>query len=223
MNVLKENATIGSLVAKSPEYASVFEKLGIDYCCKGHKQLKEVCEEKNLDIHEVIDRLKQIQTSTATRDWDQMSTSEIATHIIDTYHTHLRDELPRISYLINKVHTKHGHRYPYIAQLQTVFEEMKDSLLEHIDEEEKTVFPLIIKQASGQELSQCLSTLDEDHLQTGQALEKIQALTNGYTPPEDACMTHMVMVNSLKLLELNLHEHIHMENHILFPRVKNCR
>lgn len=221
MDFLHENASIGSLVAKVPEYATLFEKLGLDYCCKGNAQLKEICNEKKLDVAKVLQELKQISTSDPIIDWDQLSLEEIVEHIVNTHHAHSRQELPRISQLLNKLNTKHGKRYPYLAELQNVFEKMKDDLLEHMDEEETVVFPLLIqlkeKYPQG-ELNNHLGSLDEDHLETGAALEKIRELTNGHTSPPGACMTHIVMLDSLKRLEKNLHEHIHKENHILFPR-----
>ena len=94
-----------------------------------------------------------------------------------------------------------------------------------MEEEEQIVFPLVInleinKESQHEELKKYLGSLDNDHLETGEALERIKNLTNGYIPPSDACMTHIVMLNSLERLERNLHEHIHKENQILFPRAK---
>lgn len=225
MNFLNENAKIGSLVEKKPEYANVFEKFGLDYCCKGDRTLKEACDEKKLNINEVLDHLKQIQTSDGGINWSQMSMKEMIESIIDKYHLYLRQELPRISQLLKKIKIKHGQRYAYISDLQNIFENMKGSLLKHIDEEEQLVFPLVMnlevnKDSHKEEIKKYLSSLDEDHLEAGEALEKMKELTNGYTPPSDACMSHIVMLNSLERLERNLHEHIHKENQILFPRVK---
>lgn len=224
MDFLHENASIGNLVAKRPEYAICFEKLGVDYCCKGNKTLQEVCHEKNLDLAETMQKLRHVQGSIDVQNWDQMSLQEIVEYIVETYHAYSRQELPRISQLLKKLNMKHGHRYAYIAELQNVFEPMKDSLLEHMDEEEKIVFPLIIKLAAHgkstqEEIKNYFSALDEEHLETGKSLEKIKALTDGYTSPPGACMTHIVMLNSLQRLEKNLHEHIHKENHILFSRM----
>jgi regulator of cell morphogenesis and NO signaling len=102
---------------------------------------------------------------------------------------------------------------------------MKDSLLDHMEEEEQIIFPLMTNLAVDKEFCQkdvknYLDSLDNDHLETGEALEKIKKLTHDYTPPANACMTHIVMLNSLERLERNLHEHIHKENQILFPRAK---
>lgn len=224
MESLNENATVGSLVANKPEYASLFEKLGIDYCCKGNKTLKEVCEDKKLSIFEVMQKLKQMPATKKAINWNEMSSQEIIEHIVATHHIYTRHELARLSQLIKKLNIKHGERYPYIAELRNIFEELKDSLLSHMDEEEQVVFPLIASLGRGEaaqgEAKVDLTSLDKDHLETGDAFEKIKKLTDGYTPPEGACMTHIVVLDSLERLEQNLHEHIHKEAQILFPRVK---
>jgi len=225
MDFLHENASIGSLVAKAPEYASIFEKLGLDYCCKGNRTLKEACDEKQLNVIEVLGALKHLQTSDIAANWDRMSIKEIVEHIVSTYHTYAKQELQRISQLLEKLNAKHGQKYPYILELQNVFANMKNSLLDHMNEEEQIVFPLMLNLAVNkslyqEEASKYLDALDNDHLETGKALEKIKKLTHDYTPPADACMTHIVMLDSLERLERNLHEHIHKENQILFPRAK---
>lgn len=225
MNFLPENASIGSLVAKNPEYATVFEELGLDYCCKGNKTLKEACDEKKLNVIDVLETLKNLQSSHPAVNWDEISIKEIIEHIVSTYHTYAKRELSRISQLLEKLNTKHGQKYPYISELQNVFASMKDSLLDHMEEEEQIIFPLMTNLAVDKEFCQkdvknYLDSLDNDHLETGEALEKIKKLTHDYTPPANACMTHIVMLNSLERLERNLHEHIHKENQILFPRAK---
>lgn len=225
MDFLDEHTSIGSLVAKNPEYASFFEKFGLDYCCKGNRTLKEACDEKKLNVIEVLETLKCLRVSDGGVNWDQMSIRELVEHIISVYHTYAKQELARISQLLEKLNTKHGQRYPYVSELQNVFEGMKGSLLTHMEEEEQIVFPallnLVVNKAPCQEeVRKHIDSLDSDHLETGEALERIKKLTHDYTPPSDACTTHIVILNNLERLERNLHEHIHKENQILFPRVK---
>lgn len=225
MDFLSENTSIGKLVAKIPEYANVFEKLELDYCCKGNRTLKEACEEKKLNAVEVLETLKQLSTPNVSMNWDCMTLKQIILYIIDTYHTPLKQELHKITQLIEKLKNKHERLYSYISDLQNVFEQMKNSLLEHMQEEEQIVFPIMInieinKKSQYEKLKKYLNHLDNDHLQTGEDLERIKNLTDHYIPSSDACMTHIIILNSLKRLERNLHEHIHKENQILFPRVK---
>ena len=49
-------------------------------------------------------------------------------------------------------------------------------------------------------------------------VERMHALTNGYTPPEGACNTFRAMLDALASFERDMHEHVHKENNVLFPR-----
>ena len=57
-----------------------------------------------------------------------------------------------------------------------------------------------------------------EHDNEGERFRKIEALSNGYAPPEDACNTYRVTLALLKEFEDDLHLHIHLENNILFPK-----
>jgi regulator of cell morphogenesis and NO signaling len=43
-------------------------------------------------------------------------------------------------------------------------------------------------------------------------------LTAAYTPPESACFSYRTLYSALKEFEADLHQHVHLENNILFPR-----
>ncbi|MCD9016758.1 hemerythrin domain-containing protein [Parachryseolinea silvisoli] len=60
--------------------------------------------------------------------------------------------------------------------------------------------------------------MKDDHLDEGQQLQKMAALSNDYTPPADACSTYTVTYKMLKDYEKDMHLHIHLENNILFAK-----
>lgn len=218
MNFIDENMMVGSLVTKNPAYANLFEKLGIDYCCRGKTTLKEICTEKNLDPAAILDQLKGMAPPSPTVDFDKFSLQDLIANIIKNHHDYLREELPRLSGLIYKVSTKHGELHPELLELRETFEGFKADLLSHMEKEETVVFPAIEQLAANKkDLEDYFNNLDSEHAEAGKALEKMSSLTNGYTPPARACATYHVMLNSLSLLEKNMHEHVHKENHILFP------
>ena len=57
-----------------------------------------------------------------------------------------------------------------------------------------------------------------DHDDAGALLARIRELTEGYAPPSDACPTYHTLYAALSEFERDLHQHIHLENNILFPR-----
>ncbi|MEK7339814.1 MAG: DUF542 domain-containing protein [Candidatus Rhabdochlamydia sp.] len=228
MNILDENMMVGSLVAKIPACASLFERVGIDYCCKGKRTLKELCVEKNLHLVDVLGELRKISMISPSMDWNKLSIKDLINHVIEKHHDYLRKELPRLSNLIYKVMTKHGLCYPELIELRGIFEELKKNLIEHLKKEELIVFPVIedfltdkpdFTKEKKENLRNHLSSLELEHTESGVALEKMNKLTNGYMPPVGACATHIVMLSSLAALEKDMREHVHKENHILFLHV----
>jgi len=58
----------------------------------------------------------------------------------------------------------------------------------------------------------------KEHEATGSSLLRLRKITNNYTPPEKACITHKVTFAKLKELDKDLVQHIHLESNILFPK-----
>ena len=57
-----------------------------------------------------------------------------------------------------------------------------------------------------------------EHEEVGALLRQIRALTDDFTAPDGACGTWRALWQGLADLEADLHEHIHLENNILFPK-----
>lgn len=60
--------------------------------------------------------------------------------------------------------------------------------------------------------------MEEEHVEAGEGLEKIRALTDDYTVPTDACTSYRLLFDMLQAYEDDLHQHVHLENNILFPK-----
>ena len=63
--------------------------------------------------------------------------------------------------------------------------------------------------------------LEDDHGATGEALSALRELCDDYEPAQALCGTHAALLRALHELELELHQHVHEENNILFPRVRD--
>jgi regulator of cell morphogenesis and NO signaling len=57
-----------------------------------------------------------------------------------------------------------------------------------------------------------------EHDAAGDILREMREASSDYTPPEDACISYQTLYGALAALEADLHQHIHLENNILFPR-----
>lgn len=221
---------IGQLVAEHPERACVFEQYDLDYCCGGKKPLQEACAQKGVSIDEVLEKLDATDNNAPSGeepDWTKSSLKELTEHIVACYHRPLREELPRVSQLAEKVARVHGGNHPEMIELAKVFKQFREQLELHMQKEELILFPGIsgIEAGGSPRSFGCgggvehpIEMMMHEHDDAGEALAAMRRLTNEYIPPADACNTFKVLLHSLAKLELDMHQHVHKENNILFPR-----
>lgn len=220
--------TVGSIVTQHPSLSRVFEQAGIDYCCGGKIPLADVCRKQGLDPQQILAQLEAAAAGTggAGADPRQMSLTELADHIVATHHAYLKMELPRLEAMTTKVARVHGDGDARLPQVNQVFLGLQQEMTSHMDKEEQILFPLIRElEASATaptfhcgSLANPVRVMEMEHDQAGGALAKLRELTDGFTPPDWACNTYRAMLDALAHLEHDLHEHVHKENNILFPR-----
>lgn len=221
------NPTVGQLVAERPERGRLFERLGIDYCCCGRLSLDDACAKRGLNPDEVRAEILLVDSApsaTHEPDWNSAPLSQLADHITATHHRRMRAELPRAGALVSKVAAVHGERHAELAELARVFTEFARDLQAHMDKEDTVLFPRIRTLEAGTvpgrvlALDQPVRAMMAEHDDAGEALRVMRELTNGFTPPPDACGTYRVMLRALQEIESDMHIHVHKENNILFPR-----
>lgn len=182
--------------------------------------LKEACLRKGIDLTRVIDEiLAEIEEVDApVVDWLEAPLSELVQHVVRAFHIPLTEELPRLEALIRKVLQSHGARDPVrLNSLLEIYLELRTELEDHMAREEDILF-FLIERGLGGEAGAPIATMEDDHDRVGEALRRIRELTDGYTPPAGACTTWKALWHGLESLERTMHEHIHIENNILFPR-----
>jgi regulator of cell morphogenesis and NO signaling len=223
------DASVGELVVERPSRARVFEELGIDYCCGGKKPLQQACRERNLDYSAVASQLEQEQAAAPAqgeRNWASASVTDLCDHVEQTHHQYLKQELPRLDFLTTKVATRHGDSRPALAEVRRVFAELKAEMDAHMVKEERVLFPLCRRLDAAEELPAMpcgsvgnpIEVMIREHEHAGDAVARIRALTDNYSCPPDACNTYRALFDALEHLERDLHEHVHKENNILFPK-----
>jgi len=216
-----------------PGATRVFEKMGIDYCCGGAKPIAEACQSAGVTVEEVVRSLEQAeaanQTPAGTKDWRAESLASLITHIHDKHHVFTREELDRIEPLLAKVFSVYGERRPELLQIQALFADLKRELLLHMKKEENILFPYIIQMEEAVTaglsvpapmfgtVGNPVRMMMVEHDGAGEVLRRIRQLSSDFTPPADACVSYRTLYGALEGLEHDLHQHIHLENNILFP------
>lgn len=228
MNNITFETTVGELVRSVPARSRIFENLGIDYCCGGKRPLAEVCRTKGLDPATVVAMLSAQDGAPehVPANPDAMTLSELCDHIERAHHDYLREELPRLDFMTRKVAAVHGDHEPRLHEVRRVFDAFHTEIAAHTEEEEAQVFPTIRKLefANGDKtavavsLQSAFAKLEREHQNAGAALERLAELTDHHTPPDWACNTFRAMYDTLARLERNMHQHVHKENNVLFPR-----
>ena len=211
------------LVTADPRRARVLAKCVLDYCCHGQRPLGEAADDAGVDIAEVTAALD-IAGAPPAATTASTANAAIAHDIVDTHHAYMWAEMPRLQALVAKVHTVHGARHPELADVHGAFEQALAQLEPHMTSEERVVFPAISQmEKSGMlgvsgPIAAPITQLRAEHDVVGDLFKKIRALTGGYAVPGDACNAYRAMLGGLEEMELDLHEHIHRENNVLFPR-----
>ncbi len=216
--------TLGDLVTEDPRRARVLERFGIDYCCNGDRSLADAAGEAGLDAVEISSALTFADPAPASST-QALEQGALAHDIVDTHHAYMWDEMPRLQALVDKVHGVHGDSHPELERVRAAYTEAVAGLEPHMTTEERKVFPAITKMEKTQaplesgSLAGPIEELRREHDLVGDLFKEINALTDGYAVPEDSCGSYRAMLAGLKEMELDLHEHIHKENNVLFPRV----
>ena len=233
MSVTTEK-TVRELALENPIATRVFEKLGIDYCCGGNRPLEEACRAANLNLSAVLDSLEVAEQTAhvqqGDRDWQIEPLADLVAHIKNTHHKYVREETARLEPLLEKVCSKHAQNHPELLQVRGAFQGLAQELRTHMMKEEMVLFPYIVRleEAAIEKrpvvpppfgtVQNPVAMMVHEHDSAGNALRAMSAASGGYSAPADACVSYKTLYQAMAAFEKDLHQHIHLENNILFPR-----
>lgn len=223
---------VGEVVAEDYRAAAIFQKYGIDFCCKGNISVDEACSLHNLMTEDVMRELKILFASDDAHpaDYQSWSPAFLADYIEETHHRYIQEKTPIILGYLAKLSQKHGGRHPELLEINQLFSDSASELASHMQKEEQILFPRIrnleaMNGATPQNhlipssiLNAPIKIMMHEHENEGERFKKIETLTDHYQPPADACNTYKVTYALLREFENDLHLHIHLENNILFPK-----
>lgn len=229
---INELQKVGEIVAEDYRTAEVFKKYGIDFCCGGGVSVAEACKDHGADAGELMGELAKIIGGGAEGkpDYNEKTLADLADLIVSRHHAYVEANIPVLKEYLQKIARVHGGNHPELNIVLALFLESADDLIKHIKKEELTLFPYIKNMETADKtgtvpnrpyygsVNNSIAVMLEEHENEGERFSQIQAITNDYAFPEDACNTYKVAFHKLKEFQNDLHLHIHLENNILFPK-----
>lgn len=231
MDSVEQSSSLAELVTERPSRAQLFERLRFDYCCGGAQTLADACARRGLDaatvraLLEALDEDGSQVDSPEARDWRQAGIGELCDHIVSVHHEGVRRELPQIAELLATVVRVHGEGRPELAEIERVFGGVGDDLARHLKEEEEVLFPACreLERAGGDAAAvdgALIERHEAEHSGVGEGLARLRELAGDYDASQALCGTHRALLAALHHFESDLHQHVHEENNVLFPRVR---
>lgn len=216
--IISGHESLADLAVSYAGASRVFYRYQLDFCCNGQIALADACESNGLSLGQLIKDLEAERTKAADfKDWRDASSKDLIDHLLAEFHEDHRKELPRLLELARKIEGVHGEKESCPKGLGNFLEQMLLSLELHMQKEEQILFPLI-RSGEGAAASAPISVMENEHVEHGENLARLRALTNDFQAPPEACGSWRALYLGLQGLEQKLMEHIQLENNVLFPR-----
>jgi len=231
--MINSTMTVREVALAMPESTGLFETLKIDYCCGGNRPLNEACASIGVEVGEVMGMLEAVDQSArgdSPTEFQKLPLTELIAHILDTHHVFTKQEMARLQLLTKKVISAHSENHPELNKVGELFDQLCADLKPHMFKEEQILFPYILALANAAAENQAppfapfgtvnnpIRMMMMEHDTAGEILRELRPLTSDYTTPADGCISYRTLYEALEAFEKDLHQHIHLENNILFPR-----
>ena len=225
--------SIREIVATQPSAAKVFHRFDIDLCSQAEKSLDGACAELQLSVDQVLEKLADAETQEhggSPVDPASLPIGKLIQHIVRVHHQYVRQELPRLAEMAQKLAAKRSDRAPELKNVEELLEELRAEMFAHIQKEEQVLFPFIAQMdqdsivayppahACFRSVAHPVSKMMQEHISASHVVTELRRLTLEFQPPDWACATHIALFAGLSEFEADLKQHVHLENDVLFPR-----
>lgn len=223
---------VKEIAVAHPGATQILEKAGVDYCCGGNKSLHDACAHAGVSTEEIMARLAENKGDVGPADsnWVSAPLGDLTEHIREKHHRYVREAIRRDLALLAKVTAKHSANHAELLDIQNLFVQVGREMTMHMQKEEQILFPYIEaleRAANGeapveppffQTVRNPVHAMMEEHDAAGALVSQIREASSAYTPPANACASYQALYRDLQEFEADLHQHVRLENNILFPR-----
>jgi regulator of cell morphogenesis and NO signaling len=232
--MISEKTSVREIATLFPDVARLFDRVGIEYGCTTVATLGEACSTVGADSRALLRQIEELQKGGASsepeRDWARETVSGLVSHILQAHHAYLKEELPRLEKLMNKVYETHGKDYPELLRVHEIFFGLKDELELHLRKEEAMLFPYLLAVETAKlgrlpfpacpfgTVANPVRVMMREHDSAEDCLQAIRTSTSDFSAPPGACLGFTLLLHGLRKLEADLQEHIRLENEVLFVK-----
>ncbi|OAD90215.1 iron-sulfur cluster repair di-iron protein [Aequorivita soesokkakensis] len=229
-----QERTVADMVTENIKAAHIFKKHGIDFCCGGGISIKKACEKAKIDPVILEAELLSLDAiEDRAKDFNSWKLDFLTDHIINVHHGYVEESSPMLLQYSKRVNHVHGHHYTELGEIEALVTQVVQELAAHMKKEELILFPFIKKLVKAERegsdipaihfgtVENPIKMMEAEHEEAGEIMRRIAELSNNYTPPQGACNTYRAFYAKLEEFEQDLHQHVHLENNILFPKALN--
>lgn len=211
--------TLGDIARENPSATRVFFRHRLDFCCGGQRTLFDACAQAGLDPAAIAREIDvESRRGEEPEGWEKRPPGELADHIEAHYHQNLRRDMPALIAAARRVEKVHAGKPKVPAGLADLLGDFWDEMQQHMMKEEQVLFPMLRQGARGEAVFGPVRVMELEHQVHGQALAAIRELTEDFAVPPHACATWSALYRGLEALEVELMQHVHLENNVLFLR-----
>lgn len=209
--------SLAELATRWAGASRVFQRHQLDFCCQGQRSLGEACAQRGLDPRAVVAELQAEIAPVPAEPWSERTRAQLIAHLLERYHEGHRREVPRLWQMAQKVERVHGDQPECPRGLADHLARLGQELEQHMQKEEQVLFPMLLAGAAWSAAGpiQCMMAEHDEH---GRNLARTRELAHDLVPPASACGTWRALYLGLAEFEREVMEHVHLENHVLFPK-----
>jgi regulator of cell morphogenesis and NO signaling len=225
--------SIREIVTRQPSAARIFHRFDIDLCLQADLSLEGACQELQLSVDQVLEKLVDAEfqgCGGVVLDPTNFSLGRLIQHIVRVHHHSIRQELPRLAEMGSQLAATRGDRALELPRIAELIEKLHREMYAHIEKEEQILFPFISQidqesivsyppaHACFRSVAYPIFIMEQEHESASHITAELIRLTNHFDPPSWACATHIALFSGLRQFELDLRQHVRLENDVLFPR-----
>ncbi|PXX31175.1 DUF542 domain-containing protein [Arenibacter sp. ARW7G5Y1] len=225
---------IGQIVADDYRTSEIFKNYNIDFYFEGNRNIKKVAYDHKLDPKLLLNKIDTIQRIERLEYiyFQSWPLDLLVDYIEKKHHRFIKNKESNIKILLKKLCKTNGESNPILYTLAEEFNESINGLSSYMKNEELFLFPTVREMIRAENakvkltksifgsLENPVKKMIEGHKIESLRYRRLEQLTNNFEIPEKANDSYGDSFKALQEFVWDLKTHIHLENNILFLKIK---